>query len=65
MLQFFTSGDLMALNSPLCEGLPAGLELNLEQIRKKCNVVIGTGAGSSTHEEDTVEIVSGVRQGRL
>lgn len=67
MLQFFTSGEshgpqLMAF----IEGLPAGLELDVDAIyTEMARRKIGSGSGARQKmEADAVEIVSGLRKGK-
>lgn len=67
MLHLFTSGESHGPQlTAFIEGLPAGLELNLEEIQKEMQRrKIGSGSGARQQmESDTVEIVSGVRQGK-
>lgn len=67
MLQFFTSGESHGPQlTAFIEGLPAGLELDVDAIQTEmARRKIGSGSGARQKmETDTVEIVSGVRQGK-
>jgi len=67
MLRFFTSGESHGPQlTAFIEGLPAGLEIDLDEVQKEMKRrKIGSGSGArQIMETDEVEIVSGVRQGK-